>query len=96
MKTKDQEPTDLIRSWQLPYAARLGSSVRSKGIYLEVRARLPKPARRALSVSAGELTLRMAECAATEFEDAARIVEKTLSGTAGSRMAGCPAPARAR
>ena len=80
MKTKNQEPTDLIRSWQLPYAARLGSSVRSKGIYLEVRARLPKPVRKALAVSAGEVTLRMAKGSPTEFEDAARIVEKTLSG----------------
>ncbi|MDC9824837.1 hypothetical protein PRN20_13965 [Devosia sp. ZB163] len=80
MTTKDQAPTDLIRSWQLPYAARLGSSVRSKGVYLEARARLPKSARKALSVSAGDLTLRMAEGSATEFEDAARIVEKTLTG----------------
>lgn len=79
MKTNDQAPTDLNRSWQLPYAARLGSSVRSKGIYLEVRAGLPKSARKALAVSAGELTLRMAEGLATEFEDAARIVDKTLS-----------------
>jgi hypothetical protein len=80
MKTKDIAPTDLIRSWQLPYAARLGSSVRSKGIYLEVRAHLPKSARKALAVSAGELTLRMAEGSGTEFEDAARIVDKTLTG----------------
>jgi hypothetical protein len=83
MTTKGQEPTDLIRSWQLPYAARLGSSVRSKGIYLEVRARLPKSARKALAVSAGELSLRMAEGSAIEFEDAARIVEKTLTGIEG-------------
>lgn len=80
MTTKDQALTDLIRSWQLPYAARLGSSVRSKGIYLEARARLPKSARKALSISAGELTLRMAEGSGDEFEDAARIVDKTLTG----------------
>lgn len=80
MKTKGQEPTDLIRSWQLPYAARLGSSVRSKGIYLEVRARLPKSARKALALSAGELTLRMAGGLTADFEDAVRVVEKTLVG----------------
>ena len=80
MKAQNQAPSDLIRNWQLPYAARLGSSVRSKGIYLEVRARLPKSARKALSVSAGELTLRMAEGSANEFEDAVRIVDKTLTG----------------
>ncbi len=79
MKAQDHTPTDLIRSWQMPYAARLGSSVRSKGIYLEVRARLPKSARKALAVAAGELTLRMAEGSATELEDAARIVDKTLT-----------------
>lgn len=80
MKAQNQAPTDLIRCWQLPYAARLGSSVRSKGIYLEVRAHLPKSARQALAVAAGELTLRMEEGSAAEFEDAARIVDKTLTG----------------
>ncbi len=80
MTTKDHALTDLIRSWQLPYAARLGSSVRSKGIYLEIRARLPKAARKALAVSAGELTLRMAEGSGDEFEDAVRIIDKTLTG----------------
>lgn len=64
----------------MPYVARLGSSVRSKGIYLEVRARLPKSARKALAVSAGELTLRMAGGLTADFEDAVRVVEKTLVG----------------
>ena len=70
--------SDLIRVWQLPYAARLGSSVRSKGIYLEVRARLPTTARKALTVSAGELRLRMPEGADDEFLRASSIVSKAL------------------
>ncbi len=66
MKTKDQEPTDLIRSWQLPYAARLGSSVRSKGIYLEARARLPTSARKARKAAWKAKLTRSKNAAAVE------------------------------
>lgn len=80
MKAKEVKPTDLNRSWQVPYAARLGSSVRSKGIYLEVRARLPASAKKALSVTAGELTLSMTANSAKEFEEAVKVVDTTLIG----------------
>ncbi len=71
---------DLTTSWTLPYAARLGSSVRSKGIYLEVRARLPVAARKSLTVAAGELTLRMPQDATSEFARASAVVSKALEG----------------
>lgn len=65
----------LVREWSLSPAATLGSSVRAKGILLEVRAKLPVKQRKALDVRGSELVLRMAE------EDAAifAALEKTIS-----------------
>ena len=76
----EHDPTDLIETWLLPSAARLGSSVRGKGIFLEVRARLPAAAKKALSIKAGELTLRMPAVAPADFAAAAAVVTKTLVG----------------
>ena len=50
-----------IEEWTLPPAATLGSSVRAKGIFLEVRAHLPSAAKKLLDIEAGVLTLRMPE-----------------------------------
>ena len=82
MKSKPpiEHASDLIRTWAIPSAARLGSSVRSKGIFLEVRARLPSAAKKALTIKAGELTLRMPEGMEKEFSAAADVVTKTLDG----------------
>jgi hypothetical protein len=60
--TPEQRTNDAgedVAIWQLPYAARLGSSVRSKGIFQHVRLRLPAGARKSLTVKAGELILRL-------------------------------------
>jgi len=40
-KPKTYEDAELIKEWSLSPAATLGSSVRAKGILLEIRARLP-------------------------------------------------------
>lgn len=56
---KTNEAGQAVAIWHLPYAARLGSSIRSKGIFQHVRLRLPPAARKSLSVKAGELTLRV-------------------------------------
>jgi hypothetical protein len=74
------EAGELIAAWSLPSAARLGSSVRSKGIFLEIRERLPAAARKSLAVKAGELTLRMRESAAGEFSRTSAIVSRALEG----------------
>lgn len=74
---------DLTQTWQLSYAARLGSSVRSKGIYLEVRSLLPKAAQKALSVKAGELKLCMPAGEGAAFSTASWIVGKALLDIAG-------------
>lgn len=71
---------ELVGTWPLSYAARLGSSVRSKGIYLEVRAHLPVAARKCLAVRAGEISLRMPENASSEFAAASAVVSKALEG----------------
>jgi hypothetical protein len=69
---------ELVRTWTLPSAARLGSSLRSKGIYLEIRSRLPVALRKSLAVRAGELTLRMPKGAAHEFSAASATISTAL------------------
>jgi hypothetical protein len=81
--TADMYDGELVQVWTLPYAARLGSSVRSKGIYLEVRALLPKAARKLLTVKAGELTVRMPASSPVAFSEVSAIVSKALEGIAG-------------
>ena len=54
---KTRRPRKIIRTWQLSTAATLGSAVRAKGILLELRARLPYPARKRLTVEASEIAL---------------------------------------
>ncbi len=75
------EATDnpkLTRAWTLPYAARLGSSVRSQGLFLEIRSHLPKASQKALSVKGGELTLCMPAEASAAFVKAAALIGKAL------------------
>lgn len=74
--------SDLIATWTLPYAARLGSSVRSKGLYLEVRSQLPETTRKSLSVKAGELTLRMPANSREAFAAASGIISKAMTTVA--------------
>jgi hypothetical protein len=71
---------ELIKTWLLPYAARLGSSVRSKGLFMEVREQLPKSVQGALTVKDGELTLRMPREAADIFARTSAVVSNALEG----------------
>lgn len=70
----------LIREWTLPGAATLGSSVRARGILLEVRARLPGPVKRSLDIDGSVLALKMVEGSDKEFLAASTIVSATLEG----------------
>lgn len=79
-KTLPSLPTDLIAEWPLSAAATLGSSVRAKGLVLEVRASLPSPVKKSLDVIAGTMVLRMPKEAAAEFEKASLIVARRLQG----------------
>ena len=73
----------LIEEWTLPSAATLGSSVRAKGIALEVRAHLPLATKKLLGLEVGVLILRMPEGTDDDFRSASAIVSKTLEGIEG-------------
>ena len=79
-KQKPADPTDLVHTWTLPFAATLGSGVRAVGIDLEVRARLPATARKALTTKAHELTLRLPRDAATDFGKLVARITAALEG----------------
>ena len=70
----------LTQHWSLPSAATLGSSVRARGILLEMRARLPKPLRKSLDITAGTLTLTLPKADAAVFKAMAAIVTQGLVG----------------
>lgn len=77
---KPPENLALFAEWPLPPAATLGSSVRTKGILLEVRSRLPLKLRKALDMRGSALILRMADGQETEFASVSAAVEKALVG----------------
>jgi len=77
-KSRKTETPDLTASWTLSLAATLGSSVRAKGIHLEIRARLPAAIRKSLDLSGKVLTLGMPEISKAEFRSASAVVAKAL------------------
>jgi hypothetical protein len=69
----------LIGEWPLTPAATLGSSVRAKAIFLEIRARLPTEFRKLLHIESRVLTLRLSEGGAeNDVQVAFGIVSKAL------------------
>lgn len=78
--TKSDDEPKLTQAWALPPGATLGSSVRARGIMLEMRARLPLKLRKALDIRGAELVLRLPESEAAAFHDAAAIVSAGLAG----------------
>lgn len=77
---KTDVPTRLVEEWRLPPAATLGSSVRAKGILLEVRAQLPPASRKLVNLEHNTVTLRVAEESTDADLDAiAATVSKTLA-----------------
>jgi hypothetical protein len=77
-KRKTTDDAELIKEWPLSPAATLGSSVRAKGILLEIRARLPSGLRKSLDIEAGVLTLAMPETAKSGFRAASAVIVKAL------------------
>lgn len=69
---------ELVEEWKLSSAATLGSSVRTRGIFLEVRARLPSAAKKFLNIQARTLALRMPEGCEGDFRTASMIVAKAM------------------
>lgn len=79
-KQKMKLEAKLVREWTLPAAATLGSSVRARGILLEMRARLPGATKKSLDIVGAVLALRMTECAEEDFRTASEVVSKGLVG----------------
>jgi hypothetical protein len=69
-----------VETWTLSPAATFGSSVRAKGILLEVRARLPLAVRKSLEVNGMALVLGMAKDQEEEFAATTEAVNGTLDG----------------
>ncbi|NHT76947.1 hypothetical protein G8E10_14520 [Rhizobiaceae bacterium CRRU44] len=78
MSKREKDDVELLRTWTLPSAATLGSSVRAKGILLEMRARLPASSKKLLVLESGELVLAMPASAKTEFNAAAGVVTAAM------------------
>lgn len=77
-KKKSNTVPLLTESWTLPPAATLGSSVRAKGILMELRAKLPFTVRRDLDIAGMVLTLAVPEDDEDEFKAARAKVSKLL------------------
>jgi hypothetical protein len=80
VRQKQIDDKALTEVWTLPPAATLGSSVRARGILLEIRSRLPLAARKSLDISANALILAMPENARDDFRRTSAIVAGTLKG----------------
>jgi hypothetical protein len=79
-RPKTADPTDLVQTWALPFAATLGSTVRAVGLFLEVRARLPVAGRKALTIKGRELTLRLPQGDAGAFATLSQRITTALEG----------------
>lgn len=75
----DRNHVELLKTWVLPPAATLGSSIRMKGILLEIRARLHSTAKTSLDLEGRELTLMMPAGDKAEFLAASAIVANALA-----------------
>ncbi|RUX51967.1 MAG: hypothetical protein EOS58_13790 [Mesorhizobium sp.] len=73
------DPTaKLIAEWPLSPAATLGSSMRTRGIFLEIRSRLPPALRNLLHIESRVLTLRLPEANEADVDAATAIVSKAM------------------
>lgn len=70
----------LVKEWPLTAAATLGSSVRARGIMLEVRAHLPAKSKQLVHFEAGSLTLRLPDGSDANVAAISAVVERTLNG----------------
>lgn len=79
-KQKTVAAIGLTQEWTLSAAATLGSSVRARGILLEIRARLPSATKKAIDIKGAVLVLTMPEDDKASFRQVAKTVETTLIG----------------
>lgn len=77
-KKKTNIVPSLIETWTLSPAATMGSSVRAKGILMELRAKLAWSVRKQLDIKGMSLTLAMQEEDKDEFQAASATVARLL------------------
>lgn len=81
-KPTDDDGPELVKTWELPSSATLGSAVRAKGILQEVQARLPMTIRKSIDLEVGILTLALPETSRTTFRAASATVSEVLANIA--------------
>lgn len=81
-KKRDDEGSELIRTWSLPSTATMGSPVRAKGIVQEIHARLPAPVRKSVDYDVAMVTLTMSDTSRSAFRAAAVIITEILANAA--------------
>lgn len=79
-RRKIDETTKKIAEWPLTPAATLGSSVRARGIFLEMRARLPANERNLLHIESRILTLHLPEGCDTNVQRVCAIISDAMEG----------------
>ncbi|MBZ5761134.1 MULTISPECIES: hypothetical protein [Rhizobium] len=77
-RTEKTDAPELLKEWALSPAATLGSSVRAKGILLEIRARLPLAIRKSLDIDGSILRLVLPETSKTVFRSVSAVVTEAL------------------
>ncbi|PBC03834.1 hypothetical protein [Mesorhizobium sp. WSM3860] len=77
-RRKTDPTARLVAEWPLSPAATLGSSVRARGLFLEMRARLPTGLRKLLHTESRVLTLRLPEGSHADAEAASAIVSQAM------------------
>ncbi|MDP9588906.1 UNVERIFIED_ORG: hypothetical protein J2W19_001452 [Shinella zoogloeoides] len=78
MPKHEKNTVELIRTWTLPVAVTMGSSVRAKGILQEIQARLPAISKKAISLDGSDLILAMRAEEKAVFNAAVLVVSKAL------------------
>lgn len=82
MTKREQDDIELIRTWTLPSSVTMGSSVRAKGIFQEIQARLPATSKKSVSLETGEITLAMSARNKAAFAAAANLITEALGQAA--------------
>ncbi|RWD67697.1 MAG: hypothetical protein EOS36_01600 [Mesorhizobium sp.] len=77
-RRKNPPTGKLIAEWPLSPAATLGSSIRARGIFLEIRARFSAAQRKLLHIESRVLTLRLPDGSDADMQAAAAIVSETM------------------
>lgn len=78
MPKHEKNTVELIRTWTLPVAVTMGSSVRAKGILQEIQARLPAISKKAITLDGSDLILAMRAEEKAVFNAAVLVVSKAL------------------